>query len=178
MGPFKNPTCDTTMYSGYYEELQRQRLQNKLRILAFLIDNVCSKTFVIQMSYQQLIFMNKFIKTLFGHIKISFLSGLWYILSYHIQTPLLSFAIFNPNISWLSAKKSPSYVLPLFNEIIFCTNSSINCNISSCFKRFISHNQAIQLMGESCGWTKVTKSNNKEFLMFFIHHFKSLPALL
>ena len=68
------------------------------------------------------------------------------------------------------------YVFFHSNEIMFsCTNVSIICNIYSCFKRFLSHNQAFKLIGQTYGKTNCIVNYKMQLLLFLIHHSENYP---
>ena len=50
---FKNPTNNTTLYSGHFQELKRSRSQDQLWLATFIMKNTCSKTFYILISQKQ-----------------------------------------------------------------------------------------------------------------------------
>ena len=41
---FENPGNDTARYLGHFQQLKRSRLQEKFRVVAFLMRKMCSKT--------------------------------------------------------------------------------------------------------------------------------------
>ena len=46
----KNPVYDTEMASGHFQQIEKNRLQDKFGIASFLLKNVGSKTFVLLIS--------------------------------------------------------------------------------------------------------------------------------